>query len=99
MDLRGSDNRNGRYVDMGAFSDAFCGDGSTVGIGINPSSTGTRVLIYLEGGGACYDSLTCYTLQTAAYFTTGYSETDFTTEASSSNYLAQTDGFFDRTSA
>ena len=81
------------------FSDAFCGDGSTVGIGINPSSTGTRVLIYLEGGGACYDSLTCYSLQTAAYFTTGYSETDFTTEASSSNYLAQTDGFFDRTSA
>lgn len=81
------------------FSDAFCGDGSTVGIGINPSSIGTRVLIYMEGGGACYDSLTCYTLQTAAHFTTGYSESDFNAEASSSSYIAQPGGLFDRTSA
>ena len=81
------------------FSDAFCGDGSTVGIGINPSSTGTRVLIYMEGGGACYDELTCYTLQTAAYFTTGYSESAFNSEATDTNYLAQSGGLFDRTSA
>jgi hypothetical protein len=81
------------------FSDAFCGDGSTVGIGINPSSTGTRLLIYLEGGGACYDSTTCYSLQTAAYFTSGYSESAFSAEANSTSYLAQSGGFFDRTSA
>ena len=81
------------------FPDAFCGDGSTVGIGINPSSTGTRLLIYLEGGGACYDELTCYTLQTAANFTSGYSEAAFNAEAADTGYLAKPGGFFDRTSA
>jgi hypothetical protein len=81
------------------FSDAFCGDGSTTGIGINPSSTGTRLLIYMEGGGACYNQSTCYTLHTAAYFTSGYGESDFTGEATSTDYLAQPNGLFDRTSA
>lgn len=81
------------------FSDALCADGSTVGIGINPSSTGTRVLIYLEGGGACYDETTCYVLNTAAYFTTGYSEATFESEVTDTSYLAQPGGLFDRSSA
>lgn len=81
------------------FDNAFCGDGSSVGIGINPSSTGTRLLIYLEGGGACYDELTCYTFQTAANFSSGYSAAQFALESTSSAYLAQPGGFFDRSAA
>jgi Pectinacetylesterase len=81
------------------FDDAKCGDGSSVGLGINPSTTSSRVLIYLEGGGECYNSLTCYTLQTASYFTTGYSETDFNAEVASTDYISKSGGFFDRTAA
>src|SRR5271154_3071426 len=43
------------------FDNAFCGNGSTVGIGVNLSTTSTRVLLYLEGGGACWNELTCFT--------------------------------------
>lgn len=38
---------------------ARCRNGSETGIGVNLSSTTTRVMIYLEGGGACFNSLTC----------------------------------------
>jgi hypothetical protein len=81
------------------FDDAFCGDGSPTGLGINPSTTSTRVLIYLEGGGACWDALTCYTLMTAANFGTGYSQANFVTESTDLTYLALPGGFFDRTAA
>jgi hypothetical protein len=63
-------------------------------VNLNPAST--KVLIYLEGGGACWDSLTCYSLQTASFFTTGYSATDFASESTDASYLAQPGAFFDR---
>jgi hypothetical protein len=81
------------------FDNAFCANGSTTGLGINPSSTSSNVLIYLEGGGACWDALTCYTTQTAANVETGYGASQFQTESTDTSYLAQKDGFFDRTSA
>jgi hypothetical protein len=81
------------------FSDAQCANGNPVGIGVNLSTTSSRVLIYLEGGGACWSALTCYTLQTASYFTSGYGESDFTTESQDTSYLAEAGGFFDRTAA
>jgi len=81
------------------FDNAYCGDGSSVGIGINPSSTGNRVLIYLQGGGACFDEQTCYTLQTAANFNSGYGAAQFALESASTAYLAKPGGFFDRNSA
>ncbi len=80
------------------FDNAFCANGKSTGIGVNLSSTGSRALIYFEGGGACWSELTCYTLMTASYFT-GYGESDFQTEASDTTYLAMPGGFFDRTSA
>lgn len=79
------------------FPNSACGNGSPTGIGVNLSSTATRVLIYLEGGGACWSQETCYTLQTTAYFTTGYTEADFTTESTDATYLAAPGSFFDRT--
>lgn len=37
-----------------------CADGSATGIGINlASDSGGRLLIYLEGGGGCWDKATC----------------------------------------
>ena len=46
-----------RWVD---FPGAHCMNGSSTGIGINLSPTGdSRVVIYLEGGGACFDPVTC----------------------------------------
>ena len=77
----------------------LCGNGAASGIGINPGAAGSRVLIYLEGGGACWDSLTCYTTMSAAYFTTGYTQADFTAESVDAAYLALPGGFFDRTAA
>jgi hypothetical protein len=80
------------------FADATCANGTATGIGVNLSATpASRVLVYLEGGGACWDDLTCYTLMTAVNFTTGYSETNFTADVATE--LAIPGGFFDRSTA
>jgi hypothetical protein len=81
------------------FPDAFCGNGAATGIGVNLASGSSRVVIYLEGGGACWSDLTCFTLMSASYVTTGYSASDFATESTDPSYLAQAGGFFDRTAA
>jgi hypothetical protein len=36
-----------------------CMDGSPTGIGINPSKSTNKVVIVLEGGGACFNDVTC----------------------------------------
>lgn len=41
------------------FDDAFCMNGTSTGIGVNLNPASDRVLIYLEGGGACFDLITC----------------------------------------
>ena len=79
------------------FPDAFCASGDPVGLGINLSTTSTRVLIYLEGGGACWDKVTCFDAGTAAFIDTPYTSDDFTQESTSTDYLAKPGGFFDRT--
>jgi len=52
------------------FSNAVCGNGDPLGIGVFPSSSSTKVLIYLEGGGACWDAQTCNS-NIAAFVKTG----------------------------
>lgn len=52
-----------------------CNDGSSTGIGINRSGTKSNLLLFLNGGGACWDYLTCYRLGTAA--TGPYGEAQF----------------------
>jgi hypothetical protein len=81
------------------FDDAKCGDGSSVGLGVNLSSMSDRVLIYLVGGGACWTQSNCYGFfQTATNFS-GYSASDFAADAADASYLAKPGGFFDRTAA
>jgi hypothetical protein len=40
-------------------NDAFCRDGSTAGVAVSLESASKKVMIYIEGGGACFDSTTC----------------------------------------
>lgn len=80
------------------FPDAFCGDGSTVGIGVNLTNASDKLLIYLQEGGACWDYSTCYLFQTATNFS-GYSESDFAADVADATYLALPGGFFDRSAA
>ncbi|HXX69134.1 MAG TPA: pectin acetylesterase-family hydrolase [Polyangiaceae bacterium] len=41
------------------FDDAFCRDGTTTGIALNVHPGATQLMIYLEGGGACFNEVTC----------------------------------------
>lgn len=41
------------------FPDTKCRDGSMAGIGIRRNSASQDVIIFLEGGGACFDDVTC----------------------------------------
>lgn len=40
---------------------AMCRDGSPTGIGVNVNPGSKNLMIYLEGGGACFNALTCAT--------------------------------------
>ncbi|MDB4984958.1 MAG: uncharacterized protein JWN04_136 [Myxococcaceae bacterium] len=48
------------------FPDSFCRDGSTAGIAVSLNSASDDLMIYLEGGGACFDSLSCLANPTTA---------------------------------
>jgi hypothetical protein len=63
------------------FTNAYCANGTTTGIGINPGDAGGRLLIFLNGGGACWDENTCYGLQTASYISSGYGASQFAGDA------------------
>lgn len=41
------------------FPDTACRDGSPAGIAVSLSPRSKKVMIYLEGGGACFDAFTC----------------------------------------
>ncbi|MBI5070354.1 MAG: esterase [Deltaproteobacteria bacterium] len=48
------------------FPDSSCDDGSATGVAVSPG-TGTDLVVFLNGGGACWDYLTCYVLNTASH--------------------------------
>jgi hypothetical protein len=68
------------YVD---FPDTVCRDGTPAGLGLSLNSASTKVMIFLQGGGACFDSLTCLANPANA----------------SGQKAAVTTGVFDRTNA
>src|SRR5262245_2593785 len=55
--LSGPDNA-WRWID---FPDSTCRDGSKAGLAVNMNSASKNVMIFLMGGGACFDPLTCAT--------------------------------------
>src|SRR5688572_10911846 len=42
-----------------AFPDARCRDGSTTGLALNTSTASPNVLVFLDQGGACFNTATC----------------------------------------
>ncbi|MFP2904127.1 pectin acetylesterase-family hydrolase [Pyxidicoccus sp. 3LFB2] len=70
-----------------------CGNGAQTGIGINPTNASTDLYIYMQGGGACWDELTCFTLQSASNLSTGYQAAQFQSEGTRNLYM------FNRTQA
>jgi hypothetical protein len=61
------------------FPDALCGDGSTAGLGVN-AGIGPDLVVYFDGGGACWDYVTCETAETA--IDRRYGTEEFATEVS-----------------
>ncbi len=59
------------------FPTSKCGNGSATGIGVNLTDASTDVFVYMEGGGACWDGFTCFTLQSASNLNTGYGAQQF----------------------
>jgi hypothetical protein len=47
--------------------DARCGNGSPMVIAVNITTASPDVVIYFQGGGACWDAGTCFTLGTATH--------------------------------
>ena len=41
------------------FGDSKCRSGNPTGIGVNVNPASTKLMIYLEGGGACFNAITC----------------------------------------
>ena len=62
------------------FPDSECGTGTPTGIGVNLTNRSSDVIVYMQGGGACWNQLTCFTVGSATDFT-GYSGTDFATDS------------------
>ncbi|MAQ18233.1 MAG: hypothetical protein CMN30_25985 [Sandaracinus sp.] len=59
------------------FDDAHCMDGSSTGIGIRTAPESDRLLILLEGGGACFDVFSCVAVANPD----GYGEAAFASDA------------------
>jgi Pectinacetylesterase len=66
-----------------------CLDGSQTGFAINPATTPTNdVLLFFEGGGACWDATTCWgPVSTSFYVATGYGQAEFETDPQVDLYI------------
>lgn len=78
------------------FADARCANGETTGIGVNLTTRSDRVVLYLEGGGACWDEATCYTMNASAHVADGYGEAEFAAEFDPHLPKVKTAQIFDR---
>jgi hypothetical protein len=60
------------------FPNTTCGNGTPAGFGINvPATPSTDMLVYFEGGGACWDGTTCFQTKTAVNIDVTYDATSF----------------------
>jgi len=74
-----------------AIPGSACGNGSATGLGVNLTGRSRDVVVYFQGGGACWNQDTCF--YAAAHVTSGYGPTDFAGETT------LTEAPFDRTNA
>jgi hypothetical protein len=64
-----------------AIDGAHCGNGSPLMIGVNLTTRSNDVVIYFQGGGACWDYTTCFMFGTASHVTDTLTAADITSEA------------------
>ena len=64
------------FVDV---PESQCANGAPTGFGVNPVDASREMVIYLQGGGACWNPATCG-VGTAANIRRGYSGKDFDTD-------------------
>jgi hypothetical protein len=57
------------------FPDTSCDDGTPTGIGVNQGSS-SNLIVFMNGGGACWDYLTCFMLNTATHGPYGKAQFD-----------------------
>jgi hypothetical protein len=61
------------FVDV---PESRCANGTSTGFGINPASGSDELMVYFEGGGACWNAATCG-IGTSANIRTGYTSSEF----------------------
>ena len=60
-----------------------CGNGSATGVAVNLTDRSDDVVVFLNGGGACWDAQTCFVLHTAASIDTDVGAAQFAQISSS----------------
>ncbi|HEY4244896.1 MAG TPA: pectin acetylesterase-family hydrolase [Kofleriaceae bacterium] len=58
----------------------FCGNGTEAGIGVNRTSASQDLLVYFEGGGACWDYDSCFTQNLAVNIDITYDAAKFASD-------------------
>lgn len=62
------------------FPGSQCGNGTPAGIGVNWQPGATSLVIYLQGGGACFDDDSCFVQPSAINMDTTYTAAQFAAE-------------------
>ncbi|NVB80942.1 MAG: hypothetical protein HOV81_21270 [Kofleriaceae bacterium] len=70
-------NEQWTYVELPGMT---CGNGAATGIGVNLTNRSDQVVIFFQGGGACWDETTCFTVKSAINIETGYTASSFASE-------------------
>jgi hypothetical protein len=77
------------------FPEARCAPGTSTGIGINPHKGSKRLLVYLRGGGICWNREGCVEKERSTYVLTGYGPKEFdgerTGQLAKPSYFARDD--------
>lgn len=63
------------------FPGSVCGNGAATGIAVNLTARSKDVVVYFAGGGACWDSGSCFVLKSAVNVETGYTGATFASDA------------------
>jgi hypothetical protein len=67
-----------------------CGNGSPTGVGVNLNRTSGELLVYFQGGGACWNQTTC-SIGTANRIRSGYGPEDLANDAFSEWFMFRRD--------
>lgn len=57
-----------------------CANGAPTGVGVYLEPTSPDVLVFLQGGGGCWDGATCWGVGTSFYVATGYGRVEWATD-------------------